>query len=137
MRRTAGLLTPLHAHLQAVGRLALAVTREDGRTLPAAHVFPLPTAAAAPIRHALTAMVERLAWDGAGAADVTLTLSGITDAPAGQLALFTDSAPRAELAALLDRLTARFGADAFRMAVLADPTHPLPERRVTWRMFDG
>lgn len=137
MRRTEGLLAPLQARLQAVGRLALAVTRGDGRTLPAAHVFPLPTAAAEPIRHALAALLDRLAWDGEGAAEVTLTLAGITDAPAGQLALFADPAPRAELAALLDRLAARFGSEAFRMAVLADPTHPLPERRVMWRMFDG
>ncbi len=137
MARAAKLLAPLHARLQAVGRLTLAITRADGRSFPANHIFPLPTAHTEAIRAALSAALDRVAWDGEGAAEITLTLADITDAPAQQLALFDAPTPRALLAATLDRLSARFGPQTFQMAVLADPVHPLPERRVTWRMFDG
>jgi hypothetical protein len=72
--------------------------------------------------------------------EVTLTLAGITDAPGQQLTLFeageSGGDSRARLTATLDRLAARFGADAFRLATLADPDHPLPERRAAfapWR----
>ena len=73
-------------------------------------------------------------WDGQGAAEITLTLAGITDAPAQQLTLFDpQDDDRARLSALLDRLAARFGADAFRLASLADPDHLLLERRAAFQ----
>jgi hypothetical protein len=81
--------------------------------------------------------LSRAAWDGQAAADVTLTLAGITDAPGEQLALFdAGEDSRSRLSALLDRLAARFGPDVFRLATLADPEDPLPERRASlagWR----
>ena len=97
---------------------------------------PQPTAAAEPIRLALAAAVARVAWHDEGAAEIVLTLAGITDAPGGQLTLF-DLTPdsRARLSATLDRLAARFGADAFRLASLTDPDNPLPERRASWQNF--
>lgn len=136
MRRAARLLAPLQEQLQAVGRLGLVVTRGDGRLVPVSHVFPLPTAAAPAIRAALAAALDRVTWDGEGAAEATLTLADITDAPAGQLALFAAATPREELAATLARLAARYGPAAFRLATLTDPAHPFPERRATWRTFD-
>jgi DNA polymerase IV len=136
MERAARLLAPLHARLQAIGRLWLDITRADGRSFPASHIFPLPTALTEAVRAALSAALDRVIWGGEGAAEVTLTLADITDAPAQQLALFDTPTPRALLTATLDRLAARFGAETFQMAVLADTSHPLPERRASWRTFD-
>ena len=71
-----------------------------------------------------------MTWNGQGAAEITLTLAGITDAPGQQLTLFDlQDDSRARLTSLLDRLAARFGAEAFRLASLADPDHLLLERR--------
>ncbi len=57
-----------------MARLLLTITRTDGWTIPVAHIFPLPTAAAEPVRLALANLLARVAWDGHGAADITLTL---------------------------------------------------------------
>lgn len=138
LRRAERLLGPLRDRLQTIGRLELRITRADGRMLPLAHVFPQPTAAAEPVRLALAGLLARAPWDGQGAAEITLTLAGITDTPGQQLALFADAADdnRARLTATLDRLAARFGADAFRLASLADPDNLLFERRAAfgpWR----
>ena len=65
LRRADRLLVPLRDRLQAVARLLLAITRADGRTLPVSHTFPLPTAAAEPVRLALAGLLERVTWDGA------------------------------------------------------------------------
>lgn len=137
-RRAEALMGPIRAHLQAIGRLALTITRADARTASADHVFPLPTAAAEPLRLGLAAALGRVTWGGEGVVDVTLTLAGITDPPSKQLSLF-DAAPttRAALTATLDRLATRFGPEAFRMAILTDPDNRLPERRVSWRSFDS
>jgi hypothetical protein len=142
VRQAAHLLAPLRDRLQAAGRLALTITRADGRTLPLSHTFPQPTAAAEPLRLALAGLLARMTWDGAAASEVTLTLADITDAPGPQLPLFADTtdANRARLTAILDRLAARFGADAFRLARLADPEHLLLERRAAfgpWQPWHG
>lgn len=138
LRRQADrLLAPLRDRLQAVGRLALHITRADGRTIPLTHVFPQPTAAAEPVRLALAGLLERMTWDGESATEITLTLAGITDAPGSQLTLFdldgADDGNRTRLTATLDRLAARFGADAFRLASLADPDNLLFERRAAFQ----
>ncbi len=136
LRREAdALLHPLHSRLQAAGRLALAATRGDGRLVTASHVFPLPTAATRTVHLALEEAVDRIAWRGEGAADVTLTLGDITDAPVQQLSLLDITSPRATLAATLAQLAARFGPETFRMAALVDQGNPLPERRGSWREF--
>ena len=88
LRRAAPGLTQLQARLQAVGRLALTVTRADGRLLPSQHIFPQPTAALATIRSALNTLLERIAWRDAGASEMTLSLEAITDTPAQQLTLW-------------------------------------------------
>jgi len=137
MHRAGKLLASLAGRLQAASRVTLQVTRADGRIVPAGHTFPLPTAADEPVRLAIRAALGRVAWEGQGAAEITLTLGGITDAPGEQRTLFDvaeDS--RSRLGALLDRLATRFGPEAFRLATLADPDNPLPERRVSlagWR----
>lgn len=138
LRQANKLLTPLRDQLQAIARVLLHVTRADGRTIPLAHIFPHPTAAAEPVRLALAGLLARAPWDGQAAAEIVLTLAGITDAPGHQLLLFEDAADdnRARLTATLDRLAARFGADAFRLASLADPDNLLFERRAAfgpWR----
>ncbi len=136
LRQAGRLLGPLRDRLQAVGRLDLRITRADGRTIPLAHTFPQPTAAAGPVRLALAGLLQRMTWDGQGATEVALTLAGITDAPGPQLTLFdlagAEADNRARLTATLDRLAARFGADAFRLASLADPDNLLFERRATF-----
>ncbi len=127
------LLVPLRDRLQAIARILLTVTRADGRTIPVTHTFPLPTAAGEPVRLALAGLLARVLWDGQGATEVTLTLAGITDTPGQQLTFFDlqdDSCTR--LAALLARLSERFGADAFRLASLADPDNLLLERRAAF-----
>jgi protein ImuB len=137
MQRTGKLLVSLAARLQAAGRVVLEITRADGRVVPVSHTFPQPTAAVEPVRLAVGAALSRAAWDGQAAAEITLTLAGITDAPGEQLALFDAGEDnRSHLSALLERLAARFGPDAFRLATLADPDNPLPERRASlagWR----
>lgn len=137
LRQAERLLGPLRDRLQAVAQIRLHVTRADGRTLPLTHTIPQPTAAAAPVRLALAGLLERLPWAGQGAAEITLTLAGITDTPGQQLMLFDDphAANRARLTATLDRLAARFGADAFRLASLADPDHRLFERRAAFQAW--
>jgi protein ImuB len=135
-RQASRLLLPLQERLQAVARLALLVTRADGRAVPANHVFPQPTAAIETVRLGLAAALDRVAWDGQPATELTLTLGGITDAPGQQLALFDLSLDgRARLESTLRRLSARFSPGAFRLAVLADPDNPLPERRTGWQDF--
>ncbi len=134
LRQADRLLGPLRDRLQAVARILLHLTRADGRTLPLTHTFPQPTAAAAPVRLALAGLLERMPWEGQGAAEITLTLAGITDTPGQQLMLFADTHDdnRARLTAALERLAARFGADAFRLASLADPDNLLLERRAVF-----
>jgi protein ImuB len=138
MHRAGKILVSLVGRLQAANRLTLEVTREDGRIVPIDHVFPQPTAAAEPVRLAIGAALYRVAWEGQAAAEITLTFAGITDAPGEQLPLFDggDDGSRSRLGALLDRLATRFGSEAFRLATLADPENPLPERRASltgWR----
>jgi protein ImuB len=138
MHRAGKLLASLRGRLHAANRVALEVTRADGRVVPVSHTFSLPTAAVEPVRLAIEAALGRVAWEGEGVAEITLTLAGITDAPGEQLALFDEGEEdsRSRLSALLDRLAARFGPDAFRLAILADPGNPLPERRASlsrWR----
>jgi protein ImuB len=138
MQRAGKLLTALAGRLQAAGRVTLEITRADGRIVPVSYTFPLPTAAVEPVRLAVGAALSRVPWDGQAAAEITLTLAGITDAPAEQLALFDagEESSRSRLSALLDRLSTRFGPDAFQLAALVDPDNPLPERRASlagWR----
>jgi hypothetical protein len=136
LRRAMSPLAQLQANFQAVGRLTLTVTRADGRLLPGQHTFPRPTAALASIRATLNTLLERTAWRDAGASEITLTLEEITDAPAQQLTLWEEAtSPRAALVALLSQLTPRFGPQAFQMAALVEPSHPLPERRSNWQVF--
>ena len=135
--RTAKLLDPLRDRLQAIARILLQVTRADGRVITVAHTFPMPTAASEPVRLALASLLARMTWNRQGAAEIGLTLAGITDAPGQQLILFdVQDNSRARLTSLLDRLAARYGAEAFRLASLADPDHLLLERRAAfgpWR----
>lgn len=132
MRQAERLLAPLRQQFQAIVRILLTVTRADGRVLPVSHAFPLPTAAAEPVRLALGGLLDRVAWDGQGAVEFSLTFAGITDAPGQQLPLFDlADGSRARLTATLDRLAGRFGADSFRLAFLVDDENPLPERRIS------
>lgn len=144
--RAEQLLTPLRGQLQAVGRVRLVATRADGRVVAGGHVFPLPTAARETVRLGLAAALDRLTWDEQPAVEITLTLGDIRDGPVQQLTLFDASLwsaedgdarhNRAALRAVLDQLAARYGPDAFRMAILNNAGHPLPERRAGWRPFD-
>jgi nucleotidyltransferase/DNA polymerase involved in DNA repair len=132
-RRGERLLAPLQERFQAVSRIALLATRADGRIVPGSHTFPQPAAAAAAVRLGLATALDRVAWDEQPAAEITLTLAGITDAPGRQLTLFDlDYDNSSRLQHTLDRLATRFGPEAFRFAVLASPENPLPERRVSW-----
>jgi hypothetical protein len=136
MRKADALLSPLRDQLQAAGWLALSITRGDRRVIPVKHTFPLPTALGNTVKLALSGVLERVTWDGEGAADVTLTFGDITDAPVQQLSLFDTPSPRALLTATLQKLAARYGADTFCMAALTEPDHPLAERRVSWQRFE-
>lgn len=128
------LLGPLRDRLQAIARILLHITRADGRTIPVTHTFPLPTAATEPVRLALAGLLARAPWDWQGATEIALTLAGITDMPSQQLMLFDDTHDdnRARLTTTLDRLAARYGVDAFRLASLADPDNLLLERRAAF-----
>ena len=136
IQRADRLLAPLRERLQAITRILLQVTRADGRTIPVTHTFSQSTAAAEPVRLALVGLVTRVTWDGQGAAEMALTLAGITDAPTPQLTLFDPQDDgRARLSALLARLSERFGANVFRLTSLTDPDHLLLERRATWQTW--
>ena len=148
MRSAERLLTPLSERFQAVGRITLAVTRADRRIIPVGHTFSQPTAALGSVRLGLEAALARVCWEGQPAVSVALTFGGISDAPVRQLTLLDPAAPfgeetdaiadsRLQLKATLDRLAARFGSEAFRIASLTDPDNLLPERRASWRSFDG
>ena len=136
-RQAEKLLAPLRERFQVISRVALSVTRADGRVVPAGYTFALPAAAPGPIRFALATALDRVVWDGQPAGEITLTLAGITDLPGRQLTLF-DLNPdnQARLQATLDQLAARFGPDAFRFASLTDPDNPLPERRISWWTYN-
>jgi DNA polymerase IV len=136
VRKASKLLTPLRDQLQAIGRLKLVITRGDRRTVSVKHIFPMPTATESSIKLALDRVLGRVEWNGEGASDVSLTLGDITDAPAQQLSLFDTPTPRETLTATLESLAARYGPDSFCMAVLTEPDHPLPERRVSWQKFE-
>jgi hypothetical protein len=96
----------------------------------------MPTAHANTVKLALSNALERVTWDGEGATDVSLAFGDITDAPMRQLSLLDTPSPREMLAATLQKLAARYGADTFCMASLTEPDHPLPERRVSWQKFE-
>ena len=146
-RRAERLSTPLRAQFQVVGRVRLVATRADGRAVASSYIFPQPTASAAAIRLGLAAALDKLAWGQQPAVEIVLTMGDIRDGPAQQLTLFDAglwpggeeraSEKRAALQAVLDRLAARYGADAFRVATLHSPEHPLPERRAGWRRFEA
>lgn len=145
-QRAARLLASVRGQLQVVGSLRLIVTRADRRVVVASHTFPQPTAAEGPILQGILALLEKIAWEGQPAAEMNLILGDICDAPVRQLSLFDvgflsgeekGDTSRAILKATLEQLAARFGPDAFRMAVLNEPDHPLPERRSSWQRFDG
>jgi protein ImuB len=135
--RAAKLLAPLRDRLQVIARILLHVTRADGRVITVAHTFPIPTTASEPVRLALASLLGRMTWHRQGAAEIGLTLAGITDAPGQQLILFdVQDNSRAHLTSLLDRHAARYGVEAFRLASLVDPDHLLLERRAAfgpWR----
>jgi hypothetical protein len=131
----------LRDQLQAIGWLGLDVTRGDRRTVSVKHTFPMPTAVGSSVKLALDRVLGRVEWTvgpdaGEGATDVSLTLGDITDAPAQQLSLLDIPTPRETLIATLDKLAARYGRDAFCMAALTEPDHPLAERRVSWQKFE-
>ena len=128
------MLTPLRERLQAIACLLLSITRADGRTIPVGHTFALPTAAAGPVCQALGSLLDQVTWDDQAATEITLTVAGITDAPSRQLMLFApEDNSRAHLTAVLEHLALRFGADAFRLASLADPDNLLLERRAAFQ----
>lgn len=135
VRKAEKLLSPLRDQLQAIGWLGLDITRGDRRTVAVKHTFSMPTAAGSSVKLALDRALERVDWNREGASDVCLTLGDITDAPAQQLSLLDTPAPREVLASTLEKLAAAFGPDAFCMAVLTEPDHPLAERRVSWQKF--
>ena len=136
VRKAEKLLRPVREQLQAIGWLGLAITRADRRTISVKHTFPMPTAAGSSVKLALDRVLGRVSWNGEGATDVRLTLGDITDAPPQQLSLLDMPTPRETLTATLEQLAARYGPDVFRLAVLTEPDHPLPERRVSWQRFE-
>ena len=145
MQRAEQLLLSLRKEFQVVGRVRLIATRADGRVIAGGHIFPQPTAVLGTVRYGMTAALDRLAWDRQPAAEITLTFSDIRDQPVQQWTLFdaglwsteegVTNQDRAALQTILEQLTARYSADAFRMVTLPNPDHPLPERRVSWRPF--
>ncbi len=135
VRKAEKLLAPLRNQLQAIGWLEVAITRGDRRVISVKHTFPMPTADGSSVKLALDRVLGRVEWNKEGVSDATLTLGDITDAPAQQLSLFDVPTPRETLAATLEQLAARYGRDSFCMAVLTEPDHPLPERRVSWQRF--
>lgn len=140
VRKAEKLLKPLRGQLQAIGWLGLKITRADRRIVSVKHTFPMPTGDGASVKLALDRVLGQVTWTvgpdvGEGATDVTLTLGDITDAPAQQLSLLDVPSPREALAATLETLAARYGRNAFCMATLTEPDHPLPERRVSWQRF--
>ncbi len=149
--RAEQLLGPLRERLQVVSQVSLHVTRVDGRRVSGDYKFPLPTAGGEPVRFGLATALARVRWDGQPAVEVGLAFGGIGDAPVRQLSLFDTpallggsagsssdlaSASRGQLKHVLEQLATRFGPDAFRMAVLTDPDHLLPERRASWHRFE-
>jgi nucleotidyltransferase/DNA polymerase involved in DNA repair len=97
-------------------------------------VLRQPTAGARRLAAALQEMAGRATFT-AGLTALTVVLSGMSPAVAGQLSLFaTPGGGRAGEA--VRKLAARYGADCFLGISLADSRHPLPERRFVYCPYD-
>lgn len=131
----APLLAGLRENLRACGQVRLAVHFDDGTVQEQERTFLLPVAGEERVIEALGQLLDGLKWP-APASGLTVTLAQLQDTVAEQLTLFPLQDEReTKLHEVQRYLTARFGANCLRRAVLAQPGAPLPEWRTGW--MDG
>lgn len=127
------LAAQLHASAQIGGRVRIQWEQERGAG--GEHDIALRQPTADPDRLTLC-LQEWLAQAHlrCGLTAIRVTVSHLTPARARQLSLFHQPSP-GDLATLVARLQARFGAALFIQASLPAPAHPLLEQRSAWRVI--
>jgi nucleotidyltransferase/DNA polymerase involved in DNA repair len=136
-RLVAPLLLRLRSNLQACGQLRLTVhcVRDDVQERE--HAFLFPTADETRVMLTLGQLLDGMHWR-TGAMALQVVLEKIQDGAAEQLALFpAETEKERKLREVQRYLTARFGANRLRRALLAQPGAPLPEWRVSWQASEG
>jgi hypothetical protein len=126
------LLAELRGSLQACGQMRLTVHFADNNSQEGERRFLFPTAEERRVMLALEQLLTQMSWQ-AGAAALKVTFERIQDTVADQLSLFLGETERERTLYEVQRyLSARFGANRLRRAVLSQPGAPLPEWRVGW-----
>lgn len=127
---------PLGERYRMAGEIALTVAFARGETVTRRRTLLEPVAGARLLAGHAQALMGEIGWQ-APVERIELAVRGLCATPARQLALFRhahDAQAGAEAA--LERIQARFGADAVRQGRRPDPDSPLHERRgvlVPWR----
>jgi hypothetical protein len=135
-RLAAPLLAKLRRNLSACERVRLTVHFDDGSAQERTRALLFPLAEEGRAIRILGQMLDRLHWRAAASA-LSVALEEIQDAVARQLPLFHfEDEGREKLEEVQRYLTARFGSNRLRRAVLTQPGAPLPEWRVGWRVED-
>ena len=126
------LLQKIQGDLKACGRLRLTVQFADGSAQEREHAFLFPTTNPARVLSALQQFLVGMQWQ-AGATALEVVLEQIQDVVAEQLTLFPAETERErKLREVKHHISARFGADRLRRAILSQPGAPLSEWRVSW-----
>lgn len=140
------LLAGLRGNLQACGQVRLTVHFDGAGVQEQARAFLFPVADEDRVVQALAGLLDRVHWPpepagyfpsggtgGTGVVGLAVALAQIQDASAQQLTLFpVEDEATDRLREVQRYLAARFGSQALRRAVLAQPGAPLPEWRVGW-----
>jgi protein ImuB len=127
------LLAELRGNLQACGQVRLTVRFDDGSAQERARAFLFPASKEDLVVRAVEQLLEAIHWPAPVVA-LAVALEQIQDAVAEQMALFPLPDERENKLREVERyLTARFGANRLRRAVLTQPGAPLPEWRVGWQ----
>jgi nucleotidyltransferase/DNA polymerase involved in DNA repair len=126
------LLAELRGKLQACGQVRLTVHFDDGSAQERERTFLLPTVEEERMVRTLEQLLDGMHWQSP-AIGLAVALGQIQDAVAEQLTLFPLEDDRGgKLREVQRYLTARFGADRLRRAVMVQPGAPLPEWRAAW-----
>jgi DNA polymerase-4 len=134
------LLAELRGKLQACRQVRLTVHFDDGSAQEKTRTFLLPTAEEGRVIRTLEQLLDGMCWRTGpstglrtGCIGLAIALEQIQDAVAEQLTLFPLEDDRERKLREVQRyLTARFGANRLRRAVMVQPGAPLPEWRAGW-----
>lgn len=136
-RMVAPLLRNLRGGLRACGQLRLTVHLADGSAQERERTLLQPTADEERTLLVLGQLLDTVSWT-TDATGLQVTLERIQDSMAAQLTLFPSHGEKERKLSDVQRyLTARFGANRLRRAILARPAAPLPEWRANWLEWES